>query len=122
MGETFTRIRFQPTPTFMKHAASDQNLSLLVVRFSPPYPAGRSTEEVSTLTGLHPDLLRHYCRIGLLGESLARRDREPVFDDDALYELRRFEHYRSRRGMGRGTARLVCDLWRELARLRMEPR
>ena len=87
---------------------------------------GRSTtyslEAAAVLADIHPEMLRYYCRLGVLGEVLARPSAELIFDDDAIYELRRFEHYRQRHGVNRKTLRLLCDLWREVERLRNEVR
>jgi DNA-binding transcriptional MerR regulator len=67
-------------------------------------------------------MLRYYCQLGLFGEARARPEAELVFDDDALYELRRFEHYRRHHGVNRQTLRLICDLWRDVERLEAELR
>jgi hypothetical protein len=47
---------------------------------------------------------------------------EPIFDDNALFELRRIEHYRLYHGVSRQTLRHLCDLWREVERLQAEVR
>ena len=85
-------------------------------------PATYSLETAAHLPAIHPEMLWYYCRRGLYGEARARSQTEPVFDDDALYELRRFEHYRRHHGVDRKTLRLLCDLWREVERLRRELR
>ena len=98
------------------------NHCLTLVLVSAARPAAYSLDEAAAQAGVRPELLRHYCRLGLLGEALARPGAEPTFDDDALYELRRFEHYRRHQGMDRRTLRLICSLWREIERLQSELR
>jgi len=91
-----------------------------------PAPGARhasySLEAVASLADVHPELLRYYCRRGLLGASYARTEADPVFDDDGLYELRRIEHYRRRYGVSRRALPLLCGLWREIGRLQGEVR
>ena len=108
----------------MKPPATSENLSfsLSLVLVSATHPATCSLDEAAALAGVHPALLRHYCRLGFLGEALASPAAEPVFDDNALFELRRFEHYRRHHGLSRQTARHLCALWRELERLQAELR
>lgn len=96
--------------------------SLVLVHAGPPGPASYSLGTAAELAGVHPEMVRHYCRLGLFGEERARPGIEPVFDDDALYELRRFEHYRQKQGVNRKTLRLICGLWREIDRLQAELR
>ena len=79
-------------------------------------------EAASRLTAVHPDMLRHYCRTGLLGEARMHDDAEPLFDDDALYEIRRIEHYRRHHGVNLRALPLVCELSRDVDRLQSELR
>lgn len=81
-----------------------------------------SLETASHLTGVHRDLLQHYCRIGLLGEERATSEAEPIFDDDALYEVRRIEHLRRHHGVNLRALPLLRDMSREIDRLRAEVR
>lgn len=99
-----------------------ENYSLMLVEVTEARPASYSLETAAALAGVHPEMLRYYCRLGLLGETHARGETEPVFDDDALYELRRFEDYRRRHGVDRSTLRLICGLRREVERLQAEVR
>ena len=100
--------------------AADKGLTPVSVTDAGPMTY--TLEAVAHLAGMHPEMLRYYCRLGLFGEARARPDAELVFDDDALYELRHFEHYRRHHGVNRQTLRLICDLWRELERLETELR
>ncbi len=85
-------------------------------------PAKYGLEEAAELAGLHPEMLRYYCRLGLVGEARARPEAELIFDDDALYELRRFEQYRRQHHVDRHTLRLICSLKHEVERLQAELR
>jgi hypothetical protein len=82
--------------------------------------ATHNLEETARMVGMHPELLRYYCRQGMLGESMVAAQPETRFDDNAIYELARFEHFRTCHGMRRRTALLVCSLLREVDRLREE--
>lgn len=106
----------------MSDPAPTSAYALILVCNEKPRPATHSLEDAAALVAMHPEILRHYCRRGLFGEARARADIEPVFDDDALYELRRFEHYRLKQGVSRKTLRLLCGLWREIDRLQGELR
>jgi len=99
-----------------------ERYSLTLVRVLEARPAAYSLEDAARLAGVHPEMVRHYCRLGLFGATRARPEAELIFDDDALYELRRFEHYRRHHGMSRRTLRMVCALWREVDRLQTELR
>jgi DNA-binding transcriptional MerR regulator len=106
----------------MSEPAFSERFSLTLVRVTEAGPATYSLEAAACLAGIHPELLRYYCRLGLFGDARARPETELVFDDDALYELRRFEHYRRHHGVNRKTLRLICGLWREVERLQTELR
>lgn len=105
----------------MNDPAVSEN-SLVLVRVTEAGPASYSLETAARFAGLHPEVLRYYCHLGVLGEERARPDAELIFDDDALYELRRFEHYRRHHGVDRKTLRLICGLRREVERLQTEVR
>jgi DNA-binding transcriptional MerR regulator len=98
------------------------SFSLVLVHTGTAAPASYSLEAASALAGVHPEMLRYYCQLGLFGETRTQPDVELVFDDDALYELRRFEHYRLKQGVDRKTLRLICGLWRDIERLETELR
>jgi DNA-binding transcriptional MerR regulator len=96
--------------------------TLTVVSLTGASPANYSLETAARLAGVPTEMLRYYCRLGLFGAARARAETEPTFDDDALYELRRIEHYRRRHGVNRRALPLLCELWRELDRLQAELR
>jgi DNA-binding transcriptional MerR regulator len=99
-------------------SASTYTIAIVAVEGGRTY----SLEEAARLSGLHPDMLQHYCRIGLLGRGYARENREPIFNDNSLYELRRIEHARVLHGLNRNALPLLCELWREVDELRAEVR
>ena len=106
----------------MIEPAHSEGYALMLVSVTEVGPATYSLETAAHLAGVHPEMLRYYCRLGLLGEERAQPESELVFDDDALYELRRFEHYRRHHRVDRTTLRLICGLRREIERLQAELR
>jgi len=106
----------------MSKPVLSDNYSLILLSVTEAGPTTYSLETAAHLAGVHPEMLRYYCQLGLFGEARAQPEAKLVFDDDALYELRRFEHYRRHRGVNRQTLRLICDLWREVERLETELR
>jgi DNA-binding transcriptional MerR regulator len=105
----------------MSHVVFSQH-RLVLVRSAETSQTLYSLEAASRLTGVHPDLLQHYCRIGLLGETHTQPDVEPVFDDNALYEVRRIEHFRRHHVVNLRALPLVCRLSREIEQLHTELR
>ena len=101
---------------------AEQHPLTLVLVAGTIRPTPYSLEAAADLADIHPEMLRYYCRLGVLGEVFARPGAALIFDDDTVYELRRFEHYRRHHGVNRKTLRLLCDLWREVERLRNEVR
>ena len=99
-----------------------ENPTLTLACLPAGSPAVYSLETAAHLGGVHPEVLRHYCQLGLFGAAQADPQAEPVFDDNALFELRRIEHYRSHHGVSRQTLRHLCDLWREVDQLQAELR
>ncbi len=97
-------------------------VSLTQLGVTSSAPAAYSLEAAALIAGVHPEMLRHYCRLGIFGDARAQPGTEPIFDDDALYELRRFEHYRRHHGVNRKTLRLIFGLLREVERLQTEVR
>jgi DNA-binding transcriptional MerR regulator len=65
-------------------------------------------------------MLRYYCRLGLLGAERAEDEHEPIFDEEALHEVRRIEHYRRHLAVGRQALPLVCELRRQAERQQIE--
>ena len=94
----------------------------VTVEFSASSDASHSLDEAAQLAGIDPHLLRKYCDLGLLGESRVQADTEPVFDDAALYEIRRIEHYRLSLKVDLHALPVVYGLVQEVERLRAEVR
>ena len=106
----------------MSKPVEPENYSVMLIGVTAAEPTTYSLEEAARLAGVHPEMVRYYCQLGLFGEGRARPEAELVFDDDALYEMRRFERYRRHHGVNRQTLRLICDLWREVERMEAELR
>jgi hypothetical protein len=87
-----------------------------------PSTTGYSIDAAAELTGVEPELIRYYCSHGIVAVVQARRRQGPVFDDDAIYELRRIEHYRRHFGVDRSALAFIGGLLREVARLENELR
>lgn len=81
-----------------------------------------SLASAAHLTGVQPEVLRHYCLLGLLGEGRTSPVTEPVFDHAALDELRRIELYRHHYGINPLAIPLVWGLVNEVGRLHDEIR
>ena len=106
----------------MKAVAYSPTYALVLLPVAEAGPATYSLEDAARLGGVHPEMLRYYCRLGVLGETRAQPEAELAFDDDALFELRRFEHQRRHHGIDRNTLRLICGLRRDVDRLQAEVR
>ena len=96
--------------------------SLAVIEVTASTAATYSFDAAARLADVHPDLLRHYCQAGLLGEDRSTTDQELLFDDDALYALRRIEHYRRQHHVNLRALPLLMGLLHELESLHDELR
>jgi hypothetical protein len=96
------------------------NPTLALVCIPADAPILFSLETAANLTGVHPEMLRYYCRRGLLGPQRAEREREPTFDEEALQEVRRIEYYRRHLAVSRQALPLICELRREAERQHIE--
>jgi len=94
--------------------------SLTLVCLPPDGPVLFSLEATAELTGIHPELLRYYGRLGLIGPAATDRHRQPLFDDEALREIRRLEHYRRHLHVPRRALPLLCALRRAGERQHIE--
>lgn len=106
----------------MNQFSLPENYSLTLVGVNVVNRTTYSLATAAHLAGVHPEMLRYYCQLGLFGEAPTRKGDELVFDDDALYELRRFEQYRQKHQIKRSTLRLICRLWQQVERLETELR
>jgi hypothetical protein len=77
-------------------------------------------EEAALQADVHPDLILYYCRAGLFGTLIDHE--KMIFDDAALYELRRIEHYRRHHSVNLRALPLVIGLLREIDNLDEELR
>ena len=96
------------------------NPTLALVCLPADTPALFPLEIAADLTGVHPEMLRYYCRLGLLGTDRAEGERTPTFDEEALHEVRRIEHFRRHLAVSRQALPLVCELRREAERQHIE--
>ena len=76
----------------------------------------------AALTGVHPEMLRYYWRAGLVDALGSRSENELLFEESALHEIRRTEHYRRHLDVGRRALPLICELRREAERRQIEIR
>lgn len=106
----------------MSEPDSSARYALVLVGVTAARPTAYSLEDAARLANLHPEMLRFYCQQGFFGEARRQSSGELIFDDDALFELRRFEHYRRRHGVNRKALRLIAGLSREVERLQNELR
>jgi DNA-binding transcriptional MerR regulator len=91
--------------------------TLALVCVADDAPALFSLDEAASLTGVHQEMLRYYCRLGLIGGLHRFAATGLFFDLDSLLEIRRIEHYRRHLGVGRQALPLICDLRRQGERL-----
>ena len=72
------------------------------------------------VTGVHPELVLYYCRLGLLRHYRLASTDEVTFDAGALEEIRLIEHYRRHLGVHRRALPLICGLRDEARDLHIE--
>lgn len=85
-------------------------------------PVFYSLEAAAQISGVHPEMLRYYLRLGLIEGHRGTWEDELFFDDTALQEVRRLEHYRRHLGVNRRALPLICELRRESERQHIELR
>ena len=105
----------------MSSQSTPSSQSLTVIEVATPGVA-YTLEAAANMAGIHPDMLRYYCRLGLLGERFQRSTDDALFDDNALYELGWIEYYRNQHGVNRQALTLIFQLRRDLQRLQQEVR
>ncbi len=104
----------------MTNFAFYDNPTLTLVCVSNDTPVFFSLDEAACLTGVHQEMLRYYCRLGLIDGHPGPAATELLFDEDALREIHRIEHYRRHLGVGRRALPLICELRRQGERLQIE--
>ena len=106
----------------MNNTVFAEKNSLTLVCVTETGPSTYTLETAADIAGIHPEMLRHYCRLGLFGDAQAKPDADLIFEDDDIYQLRRFEHYRRNNRVSRKTLRLIFSLWRDIELLQTELR
>ena len=96
------------------------NPTLALVCVPSDAPVVFSLEDAAHLTGVHPEMLRYYSKVGLLETPRGVFGPGLAFDENALHEIRRIEHYRRHLGVGRMALPLVCEMQRESERRHVE--
>jgi DNA-binding transcriptional MerR regulator len=81
-----------------------------------------SLEAVVHLTGVPRRSVLVYCKSGLVQPAGDTQASEFMFDDEAIYRIRRVEHLRSVHGINLAGIRMIFDLMREVERLENEMR
>ena len=94
--------------------------ALTLVCLPPGPPPRHSLTDAAHLTGVHPEMLRYYCRLGLLDAPLDAVSGEPTFDNVGLEEISRIEHFRRHLGVHRRARPLICQLRRECERMQIK--
>lgn len=96
------------------------NSTLTLVCISDDSPALFSLDESANLTGVHQEMIRYYCRLGLIDGIKGLTAAELHFDEVALREIHNIEFYRRHLGVGRRALPLICELKRQGERLHIE--
>jgi DNA-binding transcriptional MerR regulator len=96
------------------------NPTLTLVCVSDDTPVLFTLDEAASLTGVHQEMLRYYCRLGLMDGLHGLPATELLFDEDALREIQHIEHYRRHLGVGRRALPLICELRRQGERLHID--
>jgi DNA-binding transcriptional MerR regulator len=79
-----------------------------------------SLTSASQMTGVHPEMIRYYSRLGLIATQWDPIANDLALDGDALDEVLRIEHYRRNLGVQRRALHLICELHREAERQHIE--
>jgi DNA-binding transcriptional MerR regulator len=106
----------------MSSPSTPPQQSLTVIEVAAPGMAAYTLDAAANMAGIHPDMLRYYCQLGLLGEKFQHPAEEPRFDDNTLYELGWIEYYRNHHGVNRQALTVIFELRRDLQRLQDEVR
>ncbi len=96
------------------------NPTLALVCVPSDAPVLFSLEDTAHLTGVHPEMLRYYSRVGLIEAPRGVFGPDLIFDERGLRSIRRIEHYRRSLGVGRVALPLVCEMQREGERRHIE--
>jgi DNA-binding transcriptional MerR regulator len=69
---------------------------------------------------IHPDLIRHYCQIGMIHPARRDENENLFFDDDAIYWIRQIRELNRGGEVGQSALRIILDLRRQVEDLRRE--
>ncbi len=101
----------------------DRSRSQIVVRVERSAAAGFcDLSRAAELSGLHPDLIQDLCRAGFVETRVSENEDEWLFDDHALYLLRRVHEMREQKGINLRGIRLILELFREMDEMEREIR
>jgi DNA-binding transcriptional MerR regulator len=98
------------------------NPTLALACASADEPAYYSLEAAAQVSGVHPEMLRYYLRLGLIEAHRGAWEDELYFDRHALEEVQRLGHYRRHLGVSRRALPLICELRRASERQHIELR
>jgi DNA-binding transcriptional MerR regulator len=96
------------------------NPTLTLVCVSDDAPVLFTLDEAASLTGVHQEMLRYYCGLGLIYGLDGIMGPGLLFDENALRDIRYIQHYRRHLGVCRRALPLICHLRRQGERLRIE--
>ncbi len=97
----------------MKSQRTTTRAVLVRTGFDPePAREPYSLNTAARLAEVHPDRVKHYCRLGLLPGVPDPESREAAFTDQAVFELRRIEFLRREHGVNLSGIRIILNLWR----------
>ena len=88
--------------------------------YSPPREALYDLDTLSRSAGVHPDLIADYVDLGLIEPVDERGEHEWLFDDDALFVLRRIERLRRDLGINLEGVGVILELLHQIEDLRQE--
>jgi chaperone modulatory protein CbpM len=101
----------------------DASTELAVIRLrivSPSNQSPYSLEELARIGGVPPALVQRYLDEGLLEPVAGNARTSWVFDDSALFELRRIERLRREFGVNIAGVAVIHDLLRQIDELKAE--
>ena len=76
-------------------------------------------EEFSREVGVHASIIESYLDLGILSPAEFKGD-TPLFDEEAIYRLRRIQRLRNNLGVNLAGAGIISDLMEEIEELKEE--
>ncbi len=102
----------------MKETRASTHAILVPAAKEHPLREPYDLDTAAHLADVHPERVRHYCRIGLLGDIVNPDQGEVYLTDHSVYELRRIEYLRQVQGVNLRGIRIILDLLRRTESLR----